>query len=326
MSNTDKETTAFESVFSSPPFRFSVGPNGREFFIHSAVIASQSQPLYNLVHGDFSEAKANHAVLDTVDELTFVLFCEYAYTGNYGVKTDQPPPLPSPAAPPVIAFWAQEIEKPAEEPVEYLPEEPAAYLLEVPVAPEEPVAYLPEEPDEIAVIPRTTKKSKKGKKGKNLDDVEKPDDCQFAPAAWRKRDSMWAKFKGKTYVGSDVDLNLPPYKETEFNGLKNFLLVHTKVYLLADCYMISNLASLSIHRLHQCLCVYDVREDTLEDIVELLRFTFEEETPDLLRQLVSLFTACYIEKLWPHKGFKDLLRTYEDLFERVIGSTLDRLD
>ena len=244
-----------------------------------------------------------------------MLFCEYAYTGNYGVKTDQPPPPPSPAAPPVIAFWAQEIEKPAEEAVEYLPVEA--------------IEYLPEELDEIAVIPRTAKKSKKGKKDKRTSiwgDVEKTADCQFAPAAWRKRDSMWAKFKGKTYVGSDVDPNLPPYKETEFNGLKSFLLVHTKVYLLADCYMISNLASLSIHRLHQCLCVYDVREGTLEDVVELLRFTFEEETPDLLRQLVSLFTACHFEKLWAHKGFRDLLRTYEDLFERVIGSTLDRLD
>lgn len=228
-----------------------------------------------------------------------MLFCEYAYTGNYGVKTDQPPPPPSPAAPPVISFWAKEIEEPVKEEVK--------------------------EEEEFTFS--TTKMTKKGKKGKKASIWDEPlDDGQFAPAAWRKRDSMWTKFKGKTYVGSNVDRNLPPYKETEFNGLKNFLLVHTKVYLLADCYMISNLASLSIHRLHQCLCVYDVREGTLEDIVELVRFTFEEETPDLLRQLVSLFTACHFEKLWPHKGFRDLLRTYEDLFERVIGSTLDRLD
>ena len=249
--------------------------------------------MYNLVHGDFSEAKANHAVLDTVDELTFVLFCEYAYTGNYGVKTDQPLPPPPLAAPPVIGFLAQEIEEPAKE------------------------------PDEVDLWATKITKKKKAKKASIWD--EPVDDCRSVPA-WRKRDSMWTKFKGKTYVGSDVDRNLPPYKEAEFNSLKNYLLVHTKVYLLADCYMISNLASLSIHRLHKCLCVYDVREDTLEDLVELLRFAFEEETPDLLRSLVSFFAACYFEKLWPHKGFRDLLKTYEDLFERVIGSTLDRLD
>jgi hypothetical protein len=37
-----------------------------------------------LVTGKFSEASDGQVVLESVDEQTFVLFIEYAYTGNYG--------------------------------------------------------------------------------------------------------------------------------------------------------------------------------------------------------------------------------------------------
>ncbi|KAK4033363.1 hypothetical protein C8A01DRAFT_50044 [Parachaetomium inaequale] len=74
----------WRDVGSSKPFRFIVGPEKREFTIHSALVAGLSPALMTLVTGKFSEARDGQVVLESVDEQTFVFFMEYAYTGSYG--------------------------------------------------------------------------------------------------------------------------------------------------------------------------------------------------------------------------------------------------
>lgn len=76
--------TRLPSVATSKPFCFSVGPEKREFTMHSALVASQSAALDRLVNGGFKEAQENYAELESVDEETFALFVQYAYTGQYG--------------------------------------------------------------------------------------------------------------------------------------------------------------------------------------------------------------------------------------------------
>jgi hypothetical protein len=53
--------------------------------MHSATVARQSPALDKLVNGQFSEAREGHAVLESVDEKTFALFVEYAYTGDFTI-------------------------------------------------------------------------------------------------------------------------------------------------------------------------------------------------------------------------------------------------
>ncbi|PHH79273.1 hypothetical protein CDD80_5268 [Ophiocordyceps camponoti-rufipedis] len=77
------ERPPYEDIVISPTFRFIVGPDRREFHLHSALVSRQSAVLDNLVNGDFREAKNKEAVLEDVDEHTFVRFCEFAYTGDY---------------------------------------------------------------------------------------------------------------------------------------------------------------------------------------------------------------------------------------------------
>ncbi|KAK4098449.1 hypothetical protein N658DRAFT_432179 [Parathielavia hyrcaniae] len=81
------------SIGSSKPFRFTVGPEKREFTIHEDLVARQSPALESLVNGSFSEAQKGHAVLESVDEHTFAFFIEYVYTGHYG-DVDQYTPRP----------------------------------------------------------------------------------------------------------------------------------------------------------------------------------------------------------------------------------------
>ena len=108
---------------------------------------------------------------------------------------------------------------------------------------------------------------------------------------------LWNEFKRTTFVDSNPLPTLRPYKPTEYKTASYILLVYARVYLLADSYKVTNLVSISLNKLHQALIVFEVYDDILEDIVVLLRFSFEVETPDLLRLMLSLFVACYIEDL-----------------------------
>jgi len=273
-------------VISSGTIRFFVGPNKREFVAHAAVIAGQSQPLHNLVYGNFSEAKPNHAFLESVDELAFVLLCEYAYTGDYNLEV-----APQDPAPNGTNFEEPQDEAPAVE--ESKDEEHAI---------EEPIAVNGD--DDWGLPTRKTSKKRKS----------------------RKRDRLWRGFTSATYLDSSIVSTGPPYDPTECKNPGDALLAHTKVYLLADYYAVPKLVSLSLDKLHQTLCAYDVNGDTIEGIVDLLQLAFEEETPDLLRSMFSLFAACHVEKLWESENFRQLLSTYGDLSKRLVGSMLGRLD
>ncbi|KAK0705596.1 hypothetical protein B0H67DRAFT_687730 [Lasiosphaeris hirsuta] len=64
-------------------FRIYIGPQKREFAIHSALMADQSAAFDQPVNGSFKEARDFHVELDDVDEETLLCFFQYAYTGEY---------------------------------------------------------------------------------------------------------------------------------------------------------------------------------------------------------------------------------------------------
>ncbi|RSL82138.1 hypothetical protein CEP52_017036 [Fusarium oligoseptatum] len=84
----ERETNNLDNILSSDFFKFLIGPEKKQFFIHSSAIACQSRALEKLVNGDMREA-------------------QYAYTGDYraaqphtrdgiGLKQCFPPPSTSP--------------------------------------------------------------------------------------------------------------------------------------------------------------------------------------------------------------------------------------
>src|ERR1700733_507674 len=74
-----------DSFISSHPFRFLIGPDKKTFYIHTELVAQHSSTLGALVSGPMAEAKENCAILEDVDEGTFVRFAEYMYTNDYSV-------------------------------------------------------------------------------------------------------------------------------------------------------------------------------------------------------------------------------------------------
>ncbi|KAK1755496.1 hypothetical protein QBC47DRAFT_380525 [Echria macrotheca] len=88
-----ESVATFEEIISSRIYKFTVGPNKREFSIHSALVSAQSVAFDRFVNSAFKEAADFHAKLESVSEETFVLFAQYAYTGSYklvGIESKPP--------------------------------------------------------------------------------------------------------------------------------------------------------------------------------------------------------------------------------------------
>ncbi len=77
----------YYSVFISTFFRFLVELDTTIFTIHSTLIVHHSKLLDVLVNENLSKAKRECALLQDVDEDTFVRFSQYAYTEEYIAAT-----------------------------------------------------------------------------------------------------------------------------------------------------------------------------------------------------------------------------------------------
>ncbi|KAE8322350.1 hypothetical protein BDV39DRAFT_218654 [Aspergillus sergii] len=73
----------FGQFISSPLFTFSVGPDKKDFIVHSGPLADLAPALHTLVNGEMIEAKLRRVEWPDVDEDTFVRLTEYAYLRDY---------------------------------------------------------------------------------------------------------------------------------------------------------------------------------------------------------------------------------------------------
>ncbi|KAH6959643.1 hypothetical protein BKA56DRAFT_600729 [Ilyonectria sp. MPI-CAGE-AT-0026] len=73
----------YRQIVGSSPFKFLIGPDKKEYTIHSSLVAHQSGALNALVNGGMKEAREKCAIWEEFDEETFLRFSQFAYTGNY---------------------------------------------------------------------------------------------------------------------------------------------------------------------------------------------------------------------------------------------------
>lgn len=73
----------YYSILASTSFRSLVGRDRRLLTLHSSLIAHHSKSLDLLINEYISKAKVKCALLEDVEEQTFVQFSQYAYIENY---------------------------------------------------------------------------------------------------------------------------------------------------------------------------------------------------------------------------------------------------
>lgn len=276
------------SIASSIPFRFLVGPNEREFTIHSALFTCQSPVFERLANGSFTEATEKCVKWTSVDEDTFLRFWQYTYTGNYA------------AAPPVsVAIESKS---------EAIPERP--------LIPPQPQIQLPLQP-----LPFS-----------GLFDSGRPLPPKIVTPEELKRKALWTAFLKKRASDPVAPFHTPgsvrfpgATKNLAGEDYTNTLLSHARLFTFAECYGITALMTHSLNELHGTLEKFTLYKERVDDVVALVHYCYENSAPEPLRDLVTLYAACKIDKLWKSEQFCALVEAYSELSMALLGLMVNEL-
>ncbi|PNP53799.1 hypothetical protein THARTR1_05923 [Trichoderma harzianum] len=278
------------SIASSVPFRFLVGPNEREFTIHSALFTCQSPVLERLANGSFTEAAEKCVKWTSVDEDTFIRFWQYTYMGNYT------------AAPPVTVAIESESEA--------APERSPRRQIQPPPPPKPHPRQQP--------VPA-------------LFDARRPPARKVTPEEL-KRQALWTAFLKLHSSDPDSTFDNPGY--VRFPGATtnpanedytDTFLSHVRLFIFAECYGITALMAHSLNELHWTLEKFTLHDERVNDVVALVDYCYENLAPELLRNLVTLYAACKIDKLWKSEQFCALVETHSELSMALLRLMVNEL-
>ena len=274
-----------------------------------------------------SEAVEGCALLEDVDEDTFVRFSQFAYTGDYDVaepeilldsSTIQPSPhsVDAPTGlntlnePVPKVSWGSLVRanKAAVEAVlEPIPDDNWGSA-EAPVG------------DSFGGSFGAKRARKKSLAYSGLEAMPKS-----------KKADLWDKYRGLSYgtrIIHKARKNGEPCEE-----YKEVFLSHARLYVFADKYGIDPLKRFSLHKLQRTLAVFSLYEERVGDIVQLLHWTYSNTrdsgsgmTVDDLRLLVVHYTACEIETLARKENFESLLEGNGAMGKDLVNALLERLD
>ena len=246
-----------------------------------------------------SEAETGSAVLEDVDENTFVYFSQFAYTGDYTVLNAS---SPSDTA-------ADEIQH------DLLLAADADFIIG--------------EPSDVSFgsYNRGLSARKKAKMKKtSLHRMDEPILMEGAIEETKSKEVLWKEFQALSYFSPEL-----PLETDSVNSEK--LLAHARIYVFADRYIIGPLKNLSLDKLHHSLVAYAQSASQVGGIVELLHWTYAntcDSSPgspvDQLRSLTVHYTACSIETLAESEEFEILLKENGALGKDIIKMLLKRLN
>lgn len=148
-------------------------------------------------------------------------------------------------------------------------------------------------------------------------------------------ENLWNEFQRRTY--SVVSPKFRPREHmAEYEDNAGLFICHARVYVFADTYDIAELCSLSLDKLHQALCSFEIVADQMGKVIDLVRFSYCNDNTrdnevgqdiDSLRRMVVHFVVCVFMTIVKDDGFLGLMEEggcfVRDLTgllgERIIG-------
>ena len=270
------------------------------------------------------EAKEGCALLEHVDEQTFVRFSQYAYTGDY-LAADPDILLDSSM---IASAQPPSSEAPIDDGIEgRSPPGPSSpQLARLATVPPEPVLnpVVANYDNWGFSIPQNKKKKKKAKLAWSDEDTPVPQVSQS------KRSKLWDEFKN---IGYTISMpTVQPRKNSEpCEDYTEVFLCHARLYVFADKYDVGPLRQLSLHKLQRTLADFALYDQRLHDIVQLIRYSYSNTTDhtgsiDDLRLLVVRYSACMVDELSQSAEFQLILEETGALGRDLIKEMLKRLD
>ena len=246
-------------------------------------------------------------MLEEIDEHTFVRFSQYAYTGDY--TTADPEILLDTST---IAITHSTPNKTLPDPVKVDIEEVSA-----------PATSVDDGLGTFSISKKAKKKEKKRVLLKCTDEEVRDYDYELLEAAGpvaitvrSKKWTLWDSFKSNTYAISTPAFQARRNHDPCENYIEVFL-CHVRLYVFGDKYDIGSLKRLSLHKLHQTLVGFTLYDERVENIVDLIRYSYSN-TADLLgsiddmRLLIIHYAACVVEDLIRNTKFRTLLEESSD--------------
>ena len=303
------------------------------------------------MRGDLLEAKASCATWEDVGKETFERLVQFAYTGDYSIPkpTTVARNTPAPRAPPSVSNGIRADGQAEGRNKTVVIDEP------------DEGAYVVEESDPIVAEnasswgPLGTSKKGKNKKGKGA--IPRIFDWSLSPDApgrvveppsppipsrrERYRVPPSPKLLAADFQSLSISLLAPRNihlstcePDNNFEAGKsysNVFLAHASLFVLGDYWLIDTLKALALHKLHKTLCIFDLDDRNVEDVIALARYAYSEEGKGLeegigeLRGLVCQYMAANAVELSLISGFMELLEEggqfVKDLFKFVLQGT-----
>ncbi|OJD12015.1 hypothetical protein AJ78_07332 [Emergomyces pasteurianus Ep9510] len=287
------------SIIRSPHFKFLVGKDRSCLTIHAGVVENISEPLNALINnGRMVESNSGVAVLENVDENTFIGFCEYVYTGTY-----------------ITPDMAGDSDQGCSAFSHAVPD-----LGDLDLKNEESVSISGKNfpADGWGFAMGTKGRKKKGKERTRWPE-EPEDDPEFLGTIDNvcPYERLWKTFRALGFMGQSASISTNPD-----------LIFHAKLYVFATTYLIDSLRKQCLKSLHRDLCSFSLNRETTPQILNLLTFTYENTGRNepyegsLLRNLVIHYVACKARTLANDEKLRLLLdRNGEmgsDLFDKLV--------
>lgn len=277
------------------------------------------------------EAKEGCALLEDVDEDTFVRFSQYAYMGDYIAA--EPETLLSPST---IGYT--ESDTPIPRLIDSTPMEAGDVAADavadvVPHASVEEVVYTetspPTPPSEPFSMFGTSARRNRKSKGHKI--FKQDISFEAVESTTRsKKSELWTAFRNKTYPNF-VSTFRPRKNRESCEDYTEVFLCHARLYVFAEKYDIEPLRNLCLHKLQDTLVKFTLYEERVGDIVELMRYAYSNTADrsgsmDGLRSLLAHYAACVIEDLAQSDKFELLFEEFGSLARDLVHYLLKRLD
>ena len=320
----NKSPNSLRSVYASAPFKFIV--DGEPLYIHADLVSLHSKPLDRLMNGVLAEAQKGCAILEDLDEATFVRFIEWAHKGYYtaaefaivegqnlGTATPSSGGKNDAGVVEEQDSWAE----PAPVPEEQVPSAELAPLEEQVPWDVPAVADLGDDD----VFEKPWWPSKKSKlKGR-------------IPASLRSpsvREKLVESFVSRRPVErkSAIEVPSPRRNQSPTEDYSEVFLSHARLYVFAEKYDIQPLKMLALDEIHAVLAVFTLYPNRTADIIGLLRYVYvntcePREGDEDMRALMTHYVGFEMEMLMEDPEFVDLI--IEEGNDLTIGDRKDLL-
>jgi hypothetical protein len=297
-------------ILNSPLFKFTVGEEidgiASQFSIHEEAIAPLSAPLRRMIKGglggQFSESQAGATMWPDVGKETFERFVQFAYNCDYTV----PKPVIRKIDPDSVPASSQTSES---DPTDAQIPHPLGNLPPSPAVEITPYTTTPDMDWENWGVSLKSKKQRK-KRAENEKEVFEIKARGSGPMLAENFHALSYPLLAPRNRSVACDLSLPFSENLDYS---NILLCHATLYVFGDLWMIDSLKALTLFKLHETLCAFQLDDTNAEDIVELARYAYLDEGKGSdegiggLRNLVCQYMASNAVVLSLDQGFMALL-------------------